>query len=330
MRARLVTSGGIFTKWQPHYAERRIATFPVGNDKKPQIRRWNQLGLTGSAKLAQRFTESNAFGFQPGPRSRVTVLDVDTHDENILSDALSEHGETPFIVRTGGGYHAYYRHNGERRHIRPFHEKPIDILGGGFIVAPPSIAEKGTYQLIAGTLDDLANLPPIHLVLDKLRAEARIYAGTRNDTLFILALEQARYADEFDALLDAMRTRNMDCEPQMPDADVVKVAQSAWRYEQEGRNLIGRGRSLVTTHSLIDELIGESQDAFILFTLLRRHHWGRDFVAANAMADQLGWTRKRFAEARGVLVLLGLIEEVIPAGYRTPAVFKFGVRGGQI
>ena len=86
---------------------------------------------------------------------------------------------------------------------------------------------------------------------------------------------------------------------------------------------------MVTTHSLIDELIGESQDAFILFTLLRRHHWGRDFVAANAMADQLGWTRKRFAEARSVLVLLGFIEEVIPAGYRSPAVFKFGARGGQ-
>ena len=82
----------------------------------------------------------------------------------------------------------------------------------------------------------------------------------------------------------------MDCEPQMPDQDVVKVAQSAWRYEQEGRNLIGRGRSLVTTHSLIDELIGESQDAFILFTLLRRHQWERvkDFIAACVLADQLG------------------------------------------
>jgi hypothetical protein len=51
-------------------------------------------------------------------------------------------------------------------------------------------------------------------------------------------------------------------------------------------------------HRLIDELIGESQDAFILHTLLKRHHWGRDFAVANAMADQLGWTRKRFAGRR--------------------------------
>ena len=158
MAARQVSSGGVFTKWQPHYAEKRIVTFPVGEDKKPQIRRWNRLGLSGSAKLAHCFREANAFGFQPGPQSRVTVLDIDSSDDAVLLDALSEHGETPFIVRTGGGYHAYYRHRGERRLIRPYPKKPIDVLGGGYVVAPPSISAKGQYEIIAGTLDDLANL----------------------------------------------------------------------------------------------------------------------------------------------------------------------------
>jgi Bifunctional DNA primase/polymerase, N-terminal/Primase C terminal 1 (PriCT-1) len=320
---------GVFSRWQPHYAERNIATFPVGPDKKPAIRRWNKITLAGSRTLAERFQKSDTFGFQLGSVSRITALDVDTHDEGILADALSEHGETNVIVRTGGGYHAYYRHNGERRHIRPYHDKPIDILGGGFIVAPPSIAAKGDYQLIAGTLDDLADLPPIHVVLDKLRLKSRIFDGKRNNSMFRVALEQARYADDYGTLLDTLRTRNMNCEPQLPDADVEKVARSAWRYEQEGKNLVGRGRSMVTPHTLIDELIGESQDAFILFTLLRRHNWGRDFVAANAMAGQLGWTRKRFAEARRILSLLGFIELVTPGGYRTAPVYKFGARGGQ-
>ena len=49
---------------------------------------------------------------------------------------------------------------------------------------------------------------------------------------------------------------------------------------------------MVTPHSVVDALIGENQDAFVLFSLLQRHHWGRNFVLANAMADQLGWTRK--------------------------------------
>src|ERR1041384_2567634 len=94
-RIQQMTEEGIFAKWQPHYAEKQIATFPVGHDKKPQIRRWNKVGLSGSGKLAQRFTRANALGFQPGPRSRVTVLDIDTHDDAILSEALREHGETP-------------------------------------------------------------------------------------------------------------------------------------------------------------------------------------------------------------------------------------------
>jgi hypothetical protein len=261
-----VSEEGIFTKWQPQYAERRIATFPVKADKKPAIRRWNQITLKGSSRLAERFHESDAFGFQLGPKSQITALDVDSRDEAVLADALTCHGDTPFIVRTGGGYHAYYSYGGERRHIRPYHNKPIDILGSGFVVAPPSISERGTYQIIAGTLDDLTNLPPIQVALDNLRAEARIPEGRRNNTLFRFALEQARHSDTFDALLDVMRTRNMDCEPPLPDDVIISTAKSAWRYEQAGRNLVGRGRSVLTPHSVIDELIGEHQDATLRWT----------------------------------------------------------------
>ena len=59
-----MSSEGIFSKWQPHYAKKRIATFPIGHDKKPQVRRWNQLGLNGSAKLAKRFTEPTHLAFK--------------------------------------------------------------------------------------------------------------------------------------------------------------------------------------------------------------------------------------------------------------------------
>jgi Bifunctional DNA primase/polymerase, N-terminal/Primase C terminal 1 (PriCT-1) len=324
-----VTEEGIFTKWQPQYAEKQIATFPVGDDKKPQIKRWNKVGLSGSTKLAQRFRQTNAIGFQVGPRSQITVLDIDTDNECILADALGEHGETPFVVRTGGGYHAYYRYSGEHRRVRPYENKPIDVLGGGYVVAPPSLSAKGQYEIIAGTLDDLQDLPPIHAVLDRLRTETRIEEGKRNNTIFRFALEQARHCDTFETLLDVMRTRNMDCEPQLPDDVLVSTAKSAWRYEQEGRNLFGRGRSVVTSHEVIDALIGESQDAFILVTLLQRHHWGRSFVLANAMADQLGWTRKRFAAARTLLEACGLIQMITPASFRSPAVYRLGAWGGQ-
>jgi hypothetical protein len=303
-----VSSEGIFTKWQPHYAEKGIATFPVGSDKKPQVRRWNRIGLSGSSKLAKRFTEANAFGFQPGPRSRVTVLDVDTHDGAILSAALNEHGDTPLIVRTGGGYHAYYRHSGERRHVRPYANRPIDILGDGYVVAPPSIAVKGQYQIIAGTLDDLANLPPIHVVVDDLRGKrSALPVGERNNALYRFALEQAIHVDDFASLLDVMRTRNMDCETPLPDNSIWSITKSAWRCEQEGRNLVGRGRAVVISHELIDRLIAHNQDAFVLLTVLKRHHWGRDFVLSKPMAAMFGWTLPRWYSARNLLVRFGII-----------------------
>ena len=110
---------GIFSAWQPRYAEQNVVTFPVGDDKKPAVKNWQRLGPKGSAQLANKFTDADAFGFPLGPRSGVTILDVDTRDERVLHDAQDRYGESNFIVETGGGYHAYYRYGGERRHIRP-------------------------------------------------------------------------------------------------------------------------------------------------------------------------------------------------------------------
>jgi hypothetical protein len=48
---------GIFSKWQPEYAEHNLITFPVGKDKKPAIKHWQRLGFKGSAQLAEKFSD---------------------------------------------------------------------------------------------------------------------------------------------------------------------------------------------------------------------------------------------------------------------------------
>ena len=152
-----------FRDWQPLYADHRIATFPVRvNDegKVPAIRGWQRVGLPGSSKLAQKFAGADALGFCPGRRTGLTILDVDTPDERVLADALDRYGPTPMIVRSGSGnFQGWYSYNGETRRIRPEPDKPIDILGSGFVVAPPSRGIKGAYQFIEGRLDDLERLP---------------------------------------------------------------------------------------------------------------------------------------------------------------------------
>ena len=73
--------------------------------------------LQSSLRSSQRL---DTFGFPLGPRSDITILDVDTKDKSVLDEAQSRYGESPYLVETGGGYHAYYRYSGERRHIRPW------------------------------------------------------------------------------------------------------------------------------------------------------------------------------------------------------------------
>ena len=180
-----------FDKWQANYAAHGVATFPVDANKRPMVSRYSKFGLVGSSKIASEFANAPAIGFMCGRRSGVTVLDVDTTDERVVADAIDRHGRTRIIARSGSGhFQAWYRHAGERRLIRPRRDVPIDILGGGFVIAPPSRVAKGSYQFIQGSLDDLDSLPTLNDAPSAIPADVppdwgRMQDGDgRNDALF--------------------------------------------------------------------------------------------------------------------------------------------------
>ena len=152
---------GIFSDFQPIYAERGIATFPLRDNKQPAVKYWNKIGLPASRKFAEKFADADALGFVTNERNGLSIIDIDTTDEQVVADALVRHGDTPMIARTASGKaHIYYRHNGERRRIRPWDGLPIDLLGaGGLVVAPPTVVTRGRYEFIQGTLDDISRLP---------------------------------------------------------------------------------------------------------------------------------------------------------------------------
>jgi hypothetical protein len=118
----------------------------------------------------------------------------------------------------------------------------------------------------------------------------------------------------------------------LPDEEVLKIVASAWAKEASGENLFGRGGRVVIPADQIDGLLAEYPDAFILLTILRRHHWGRQFVCANAMAETMpggGWTPKRFAAARRKLEEIGELRMIRAAGrYTGPAIYS--LKGSQI
>jgi Bifunctional DNA primase/polymerase, N-terminal len=194
---------GIFAEWQPRYAKHRVATFLVEN-KRPCIQHWQKVGLRGSSQLAMKFSDADAFGFQCGKANRITLIDIDSRDEGAVREAIKLFGESPILWRTGSGNHAMpFRYNGEARKIRAVPELPIDVLGGGLAVAPPSMGSTGRYEFLRGGLADLERLPlarSIKVDQPEARKETsdRIRKGERNNTLFHDALAQAPYVDDLD------------------------------------------------------------------------------------------------------------------------------------
>jgi bifunctional DNA primase/polymerase-like protein len=302
--------GSVFATWQPRYAEHKIATFPVTAEKTPATKGYLRTGIRGSTELAQKFMDADALGFACGPSSKVTLVDVDSEDEKVLADVLATYGETPVISRTpSGGYHAWYRHNGERRQIRPIEGVPMDILGGGYAVAPPSRVAKGTYEFIRGELADLDHLKPMAgietSVVTPLPAKwtGMRQGDGRNRALWERCMRAgAGYGPE--QMIALGRSANQSFREPLMDAEVIKIATSAWQHDAAGLNFFTRPRVMLD-HDVIDNA---PDDAILLLIRLERYHGGNDnFILSKTMAASMGWGWPRWYAARDTLERLGVI-----------------------
>jgi hypothetical protein len=311
-----------FAWWQPRYAKHGIATFPLKPAQKtPAIRGYQKVGIRGSAALAQKMPHADTFGFCLGQRSNITVLDVDTPDERVLADELDRYGPTPFIVQSGSGnWQAWYRHNGERRQIRPDPKRPVDILGDGFVVAPQSRGAKGYYRIIEGRLDDLDRLPVMRAANDAAplsRLPALREGDGRNNALFNRARHLALQAQSEEELMTMVSQANCQFDESLPLNEVQSVSRSAWNYKQQGRLMVSGCEPTAVVFQSDLQVLWRSPDAVMLLIRLRHTHaWrnGEPFPLASAMAESMGWDIRRFRRARAILAELQFIEIVHPGG----------------
>ncbi|MGN6451396.1 MAG: bifunctional DNA primase/polymerase, partial [Brucella intermedia] len=295
---------GVFAEWQPEYAARGVATFPV-RDKRPAVKSYLRIGAKASEQFALKFANDDAFGIAC-KRSKIVVLDCDTPDERVFADALDRHGRSPFIVRSGSGnWQAWYRHNGETRRVRPDPALPIDILGDGFVVAPPSKGSKGQYQLVEGSLDDLTELPSMSVSISDPNKKHNTLSllsppdisegitsrieGKRNNELWRHSMKIARGCRRLEELMEKTMKRNQDFYEPLPADEVLRIVASAWGYETEGKNWFGHGARVIVAHDIVDSLAASDPRAFALLSLLMRHHWGREFYLTKAYAGTIGW-----------------------------------------
>jgi hypothetical protein len=326
---------GTFATWQPEYAARGVATFPYtasSADKRPLVRGYGKIGIQRSEQLALKM-DADGLACMAGSRNKLTVIDVDARGaegERLLAEVQRRFGSSRLITRTGRhGFHAYYQHNGEARKIRPDPRQPIDILGAGSIVLPPSRGLISNYEIIEGHLDDLKHLTPLRNSVAANPADDLLSAtvGERDNRFWPYIKRYANQASSYDDLLDHARELNEMMAIPLTGAEVVAKCRHWWRKTERGENKWGIGQFTTIDHSLIDEILMKDSDAFTLFMVLRRHHWGRPFAMANEMHTVMpdgGWRRQRFTGARDRLVnQWKLVREISPASFRPPKAAQY-------
>lgn len=332
----MISFGKSYAQWQAAYEEHGITTLPMDRNKKPRVKNFLTLGREGSRALAQKFPDAEAIAIVC-ENNGLTILDVDSSDDSVFADALSKFGDTPIKVRSGGGnYQAWFANSGEARLIKPNDALPIDILGKGLVIAPPSVGSSGRYEFIEGSLDDLCRLPrlrpvggPSPAALIPSCAPGRIPKGRRSVEVWRFCMREVAGGSTYEELLEAARVFNGTAlEEPISEANLIRATMSAMQKEASGENWFGSGRRLAIDIDNFDSLL-RYPHASHLYLYLKRYNWGHPFVLANAVAPALGYTLSRFRAARDVIVDLGLIHSIHKGGdgRHDPPVFDWG-KGG--
>ncbi|WP_237213333.1 bifunctional DNA primase/polymerase [Falsiroseomonas oryziterrae] len=317
-----------------------------GSDGKRPDRRFKTWNRARSRRTIEQLVHRRSFpthniGVATGCGARpVTIIDC---DDVALADAVLEAcGPTPLITATpSGGRHFWYAYAGERCENLRSDGLPIDIKGvGGLVIVPPSCRlpgpdhPGGVYAFICGDWLSLAHLTPMRPdALDRLddlaapdRAEAPltdakvcspideiikiIAKGERNIRLFRLALRDAPSAGSAEELGAILQERNKtQCRPPLRHKEVLRIARSAWRYQEEGRNWVGSAGVAQLPRAEFKAL--RSPEALWLLATLRFAHGSRQgtfAISPKAMA------RADAARGLGAATIRDSVRELLDAG----------------
>lgn len=332
---------GTFSEHAPSYSAFGLRVFPVrvfqdeGSWKKaPSIKNWQRAATCQPTGLMAKFPDAQ-IGIL---NDKLTVVDID--DPQHLDWAKQEFGDTPITVQTPGGFHLWYKPNGERRKVR--YDGPdghqIDILGvGGYTVAPPSMRPDGApWRFLRGSVESLGKLPHIRSgvlpasVTGTPAPSDRIPKGQRDYALLGQCLQDLKDGQEPESLLmRAYAWNEKICDPPQSEAEVMSTVKSAIRIHTEGRNFVGTSGVVRTTHETLDSFMGNA-DAFMLYSKLKLVHGSRksgfaiDVRAMGKAGTIQGWGKQRYRSARKVLLAMGCIRlEYQGRGRGNPSVYGF-------
>ncbi len=227
------------------YLQKGYSIIPVGQDKKPLLN-WKefQTRIATEEEVSEwlkKWPEMN-IGIVCGKISGITVLDLDVGHEK--STPITAFPETLTHQTPSLGVHLVYKYiEGFTISANQFPQFPHTDMRSdtGFIVAPPSVTEKGEYKVIKDI--PLADFP-IHLFGDvkttkkkrSLKSLTAVSEGGRNDALASLIgkLLMTEKKENWDtSVFPAVMQMNASYNPPLSMSEVVAIWDSVCKLEMK-------------------------------------------------------------------------------------------------
>ena len=241
-----------FAELAQPFLDRDIQIFPLQhNNKEPLGGSRGYKDATTARRQIREWTkekpDSNV-GIPTGGESGFVVIDLDIKNKfdgiasfKDLCKTLGVKIPATYAVRTpSGGKHLYFRTKYAKK-IRNSAGKlgaGIDVRGtGGYVVSECSSVSGSQYTRIAGSLDDIAPLPPALRKAMQSKAikqpgndrDDSIPEGTRNSKLFREACSLREMGRKRRATLKLIRAINKaDCKPPLADDELEGIVDSAF------------------------------------------------------------------------------------------------------
>jgi len=235
-------------------AELGFRIIPVGEDKRPIIKRWPEKATTDIERIKNWKASFNndRWGVVTGKESSVFVVDVDAKNDGLQKWAdLIKDKELPLTAtcRTGGGgLHLYFKYP-------DFHVPNssitvgIDVRGErGQAVVPPSMHESGNQYAweVAPWDTPPAEAPKwlLKLLKDPTKKKAqnfpvvggKLTKGMRNDEMYKSSLNLARLGSPAEFVISTMKLwRDEKQQSDIPDEEIKSTVQSAFAAAEKSK-----------------------------------------------------------------------------------------------
>lgn len=253
----------------------------------------------------------------------MVVLDVDTHDADLIARLEDRFGVAQVWVRSPRGMHLYYAAGGAIPALKA-EGLPVDVKTGPhqFVVGPQSVRpDGGVYTGVKGRLGETI-LTPLRVLgpgvfAHKAAKRRPPEVGERHKWLLEKALSMVEYVNTLDELIGNLEAERDDFpDPDtMPDCEVRGIAQWTWNLRLENRIFTGRDSQVRIDRTAIDALRQDTH-ALALYAVLCEAHGhipGKCFTLSHpgmTKAGLIDLSRDGFRAARDTLISFGLLRKV--------------------